>query len=396
MTGSRLLTRRGLLGGAAAGIVLTGLPSGVYAADARAASELDILVRKQMAAAQIPGLALGIAREGRVIFSRGYGFADLAKRWPVAPDTMFHIASITKTITATAIMLLVEDRRIVLDEPIAPHLDFVIAGDDAQNITFRHLLMHTSGISDAVYYQTEFRNFGADATMTLEALLRSYLVRGGRYTGAGNVKQVPGARWDYSNVGFALLGYLAGRIAGRDMRQFTRRRIFQPLGLRDIAWTIADTPVRLRATPYDLTEGKVKPVQPVGFPDWPTGMIRSSVRDLTLLVAAAANGGAANGVQVLGASANAEMLAMHRPAGLADWLTGQGLGWQQSLLDGIPRANHWGGDPGVFTMAYIDPDRQAGVVLLSNLSATLETRNALKTIAAHAFNTLAGQDGWRS
>lgn len=378
-------TRRDLLGGAAAGLALSILSSG-----ARAAGDLDDLVREQMAAARIPGLALGIACEGKVRFARGYGFADIAQRRPVTTRTMFHIASITKTITAAAVMLLAEHGRIALDEPVAPHLDFAIAGRHAAAITFRHLLMHTSGISDAVYYQTDFRTPGTDAATTLEVLLRSYLARGGRYTGPGNVAQVPGTHWDYSNVGYGLLGHLAGRIAGKDMRDFTRERLFRPLGLRHIAWTIADTPARLRATPYDLVDGALRPVQPVGFPDWPTGMIRASVNDLTLLVAAAANGGTANGTRLLGAASNAEMLAMRKPPGLADWLTGQGLGWQQSVLDGVPRANHWGGDPGVFTMAYLDPDRRVGVVLLSNLSVTPQSRDALKVIAARALNSVSG------
>jgi CubicO group peptidase (beta-lactamase class C family) len=271
---------------------------------------------------------------------------------------------------------------------VAPHLDFAIAGTHAGAITFRHLLMHTSGISDEVYYEVDFRTPGHDTSMPLEALLHDYLAPGGQYTGAGNVRQEPGTRWDYSNIGYALLGYLAGRIAGEDMRAFTGERLFQPLGLRHIAWTIADTPARLRATPYDLVDDALRPVQPVGFPDWPAGMIRASVSDLTLLVAAAANGGAARRERLLSPASNAEMLSMRQPAGLANWLTGQGLGWQQSLLDGVPRINHWGGDPGVFTMAYLEPDRRAGVVLLSNLSGTPQSRDALKAIAVQALHSV--------
>jgi CubicO group peptidase (beta-lactamase class C family) len=302
---------------------------------------------------------------------------------------MFHIASITKTVTASAVLLLVDAGLIALDEPIAPYLDFAIAGEQASRITIRQLLMHTSGISDDVYYETDFRSRGTDADMALGTLLREYLAPGGQYTGVGNVKRVPGSRWEYSNIGFSLLGYLGDRICGTDMRAFIRERLVRPLGLRHIAWTIAETPARLRATPYDLDGETPKPTLPVGAPDWPSSMIRASIGDLTLLVAAAANGGVARGVRLLSAASNAEMLSMKKPEGLPAWLTGQGLGWQESPLAGIPRANHWGGDPGVFTMAYLDPDRRAGVVLLSNLSATPESRNALRTIAAKAFEGVA-------
>jgi len=217
--------------------------------------------------------------------------------------------------------------------------------------------------------------------MEIGTLLRDYLAAGGRYARGGNLKQFPGVQWDYSNIGYALLGYLVGRIAGQDMRDLTRERLFRPLGLGHISWTISGTAAGLRATPYDLIEGAVTPVEPVGFPDWSTGMIRASVSDLTLLMAAAANGGAIRNARLLSETGMAEMLRMQKPPGLADWLTGQGLGWQQSLLDGVPRINHWGGDPGVFTMAYLDPARRTAIVILSNLSATRESRAALRAIA---------------
>jgi CubicO group peptidase (beta-lactamase class C family) len=111
-------------------------------------------------------------------------------------------------------------------------------------------------------------------------------------------------------------------------------------------------------------------------------MLRASIGDLTLLVAAAANGGVACGRRLLSAQGVRQMLEMQHVAGLPSWLTGQGLGWAQSLLDGAPRVNHWGGDPGVFTMAYLAPERRSGVVLLSNTSATAESRDALKSIVA--------------
>ena len=376
------VARRGLILGAGAGLALSCLPGAAHAA-----GDFDGFVRDRMTAARIPGLAVGIARDGAVAFARGYGFADLGRRRPVTTRTMFHIASITKTITASAVMLLVDQRRITLDEPVAPHLDFTIVGKDTAAITFRHLLMHMSGISDEYYCQIDFRSRDADATMALGDLVRACLAPGGRYVGTGNVKAPPGTRWDYSNIGYALLRLLVGRIGGQDMRDLTRERLFRPLGLNHIAWSIAETPATLRAIPYDLVEGEPKPLEPVGFPDWPAGMVRASIADLTLLVGAAANGGAARGTRLLGAASAAEMLVMRKPAGLPDWLTGQGLAWQQSPLDGVPRINHWGGDPGVFTMAYLDPARRTAVVLLSNLSATAESRDALKAIAARALDS---------
>lgn len=376
----RLTRRQALIGGGA--LVATGAIA--------APDPLDALVRAQMAAASIPGLALGVTRAGRAVATRTYGFADLVRRRPVSADSMFHIASVTKTVTALAMLRLVDQRRIALDAPIASHLDFTIQGEGAGDITLRHLLMHTSGISDALYYEIDFRTRGRDAAMPLGELLKAYLAEGGRYAGAGNLKARPGAAWDYSNIGFALLGYVGSRLAGRDLREVTREEVFAPLGLRHTAWSIAETPLDRRVSPYEKGEQGMVPVDPVGFPDWPAGMLRASIGDLTRLVAVAANGGVVEGRRYASASSVAAMLDMQRPAGLPDWLTGQGLGWQQSVLDGVPRANHWGGDPGVFTMAYVDPARRCGVVLLSNLSATAESRAAMKAIAARALKHTIG------
>lgn len=375
-----LFSRRGaLIGGSA----LTA--TAMLARPASAANRLDSIVAEQMAKASIPGLALGITRNGKVITTRVYGVSDIAHRRPVTRQSMFHIASITKTVTALAVMRLVDQRRIALDDAIAPYLDFTIHGDGASGITFRHLLTHVSGISDARYYEIDFRESGRDAQLPLGELLKAYLAKGGRYAGNGNMKSVPGTAWDYCNIGYGLLGYIGSRIAGRDLRQEIRDEIFRPMGLRRISWTIADTPVALRVTPYDIADGKVTMIEPVGFPDWPAGMMRASIDDLTRLVAVAANGGVSEGRRIVSAEAVSTMLKMQRPAGLPDWLTGQGLAWQQSALGGVPLANHWGGDPGVFTMAYVDPARRMGVTLLSNLSTTEESRDAMKTIAAEAM-----------
>lgn len=364
--------------------------SALLGSSIRAARPFDARVIKRMAAASIPGLALGVSRDGRIAALRTYGLADVAARRPVTGDSMFHIASVTKTVTALAIMRLAEQQRFQLDDPVAPHLDFTISGTDAQRITFRHLLTHTSGISDEAYYRIDFRVRGRDAPLPLGDLLRGYLVAAGRYAGSGNLKTVPGAAWDYSNIGYGLLGYLGTRIAGRDLRAVIQAELLGPLGLRHTAWTIADTPIGHRVTPYDLDDGRVVPVDPVGFPDWAAGMMRSSIADLTRLVAVVANGGVVGKQRIIGAKASAAMLAMTRPPGLPAWLTGQGLAWQQAPLAGVPVANHWGGDPGVFTMAYVDPVRRIGVVLLSNLSATQDSRQALKAIAAEAM-AMAGE-----
>ncbi len=367
-------------------------PTAGWAAPTSSDPGLDAFVAAQMLRAGIPGLAAGVARDGQLRLARGYGFADLASRRPVTVDTMFHIASITKTVTATAIMRLAQAGKLDLDQPVAPHLDFPLINprDPGAQVTFRHLLTHTSGISDARYYEIDFRTRGVDASLSVGDLLKGYLVPGGQtYSAEACYAAAPGAAWDYSNVGFGLLGYLADRIGGEDMRRQTRRDIFAPLGMRHTSWTLAGTPQALRATPYDLVDGAVTAVEPVGSPDWSSSMMRCSITDITRFAGASANGGKFGGVRILSAASQAQMLDMQTPPALPDWLTGQGLGWQASKLNGMARPNHWGGDPGVFTAAYLDPASRSAVVVLTNLSVTDDSKAALRAIASRLLEAAA-------
>ncbi len=387
-----LLPRRRFL---ALGLATIALPALAKVSDPKASTrQLDAFIRSEMRRAQIPGMAVGFAQGGVVRFTKGYGFADLARRRVVTTDTLFHIASVTKTVTATAVMRLVEAGKIHLDDSVAEHLDFALVNPHhaAAAITFRQLLMHTSSISDAKYYEVDFRQRGRDSTIALGDFLKDYLAVGGRHYSAEGCfsKALPGGAWEYSNVGYGLLGYLASRIGGVDMREQTRQQIFLPLDMPHTSWTIAGTPAARRATPYELVEGKLKPVEIVGFPDWSTGMLRSSVAEFTRFVAAAANGGSTSQVQILSKAAQAEMLDMRTPPELPTWMTGQGLGWMASNLDGKSRPNHWGGDPGVFTAVYLDPANTSGVVIFTNMSVTEESKTAVKNIASRLLASQAG------
>ena len=241
--------------------------------------------------------------------ARGYGYADLASRRRVTADTMFHLASITKTVTATAILQLADAGKLDLDAPVAAHLDFPLANPHHPDapITARQLLNHTSSLSDARYYEIDFRVKGRDAVQPLGDLLKSYLVPGGATWSAEGCfsAAAPGAAWDYCNIGYTLLGYLAGRLGGEDLRARTARTIFAPLAMKHTSWTLAGTPQALRETPYDMVDDVRTAVEPVGSPDWPGSMIHASITDVTAFAAASANGGQARGARILWTCASA-------------------------------------------------------------------------------------------
>lgn len=375
---SPTLSRRGLLAAGAAA-TLSPVPPASGSDDALAAFVTDVTTR-----AGVPGMAVGYARDGVVRLAEGYGLADVESGASVTGQTVFHVASLTKPVVATAVMMLAERGLLDVDEPVAPHLDFPF-GNPAHpgvDITFRHLMTHVSSISDKTYYAVDFRQPGRDATTPLGDFLQAYLSPGGaRYAADGSYSAAaPGAVWDYCNVGYALLGHAAGRIAGQDLRPFIGDQLFGPLNMRRVSWTIAGTPAG-SATPYDIVDGAMRPVPPVGFPDWPVGMLRASVEDYTRFLAASAAGGVTDGVRILAQASLERMMLCASPPGLPTWLTGQGLGWQSSKLDGVDLVEHWGGDPGVCNAAYLDPARRTAVAVFANASASREVMTAVKAVA---------------
>jgi CubicO group peptidase (beta-lactamase class C family) len=179
-----------------------------------------------MERAEIPGMAIGIISGGELIHVAGYGYADVEQGIPAEDSTIFMIASISKTVTATAMMVLESRGEIDLDDDINEYLPFRIVNPHVPDgtITFRTLLTHTSGIIDNwnVYdplYTID--SGGGDSPVTLDRLMRGYFLPGGEYfdPDANFSTSPPGTQYEYSNIGYSLVGYLVQEISGTDFRE---------------------------------------------------------------------------------------------------------------------------------------------------------------------------------
>ena len=170
---------------------------------------------------QSPGCALGIMRNGQLIYSKGYGMANLEYTIPNSDSTVFRIGSTSKQFTAACIILLVEQGRLTLDETLQEIFpDFP---DYAKKITIRHLLNHTSGIRD--YLQLSFlKGLGDDDFYTDDDVM-AWLVN------QSDLNFEPGAEFLYSNSGYWLLGQIVLEVAGMNLAEFAARELFQPLGM---------------------------------------------------------------------------------------------------------------------------------------------------------------------
>lgn len=180
------------------------------------AAKVDGIVSREMSAQHTPGLSLAIMTNGHVLLAKGYGLANVELEVPVKPETVFQSVSVGKQFTATAVMMLVEEGKIHLDDAIGKYL--TKAPENWGNIKVRHLLNHTSGLGD---YPTGF-DFRRDYT---EDELLAHLAK-------VPLKFQPGEKWSYSNVGYVTLGILVSKATGRFYGEFLQDRIFKPLGMK--------------------------------------------------------------------------------------------------------------------------------------------------------------------
>ena len=191
----------------------------------------DDWAQSQMRERHIPGMIIGVYRHGKAIKIGTYGYADLEQKTPVRRNTIFEICSITKQFTAAAILLLCEDGKVNLDDPVTKHLPEIPSSWSA--VTLRSLLTHTSGIDDGAF------DFDFPELPFSEAIKKV------------TVKvPVPHRRWEYSNMGYWLLSNVVARASGKPYFQFLQERIFDPLRMKDTHPNQRDTVMERRARGY--------------------------------------------------------------------------------------------------------------------------------------------------
>ncbi len=221
---------------------ILGLSALICRAQPNIAARIDRYVKTEMQRQKIPGVSLAVLRGGKITILKSYGWANVEHRVPVKPETVFQSGSIGKQFTAAAVMMLVEEGRIALDDQITEY--FPDAPEAWKNITVRHLLNHTSGLGD---YPPEIdlrRDYTEDEY--LAAIKKAPLAF------------EPGTRWDYSNAGYFTLGFLIRKVTGQFYGDFLRERIFKPLDMRTARIISEADIVPNRAAGYRLDGGELK------------------------------------------------------------------------------------------------------------------------------------------
>ncbi|HKV28430.1 MAG TPA: serine hydrolase domain-containing protein, partial [Candidatus Acidoferrales bacterium] len=206
--------------------------------------KVDAYILEAMHEQQIPGLALAIVRDGKIVKAKGYGLADIELNVPVTPQTVFESGSIGKQFAATAVMMLVEEGKIGLDDKITKY--FPDAPATWRDITVRNLLSHTSGIKN----YTDGKEVDYRKDYTEDELLKK--------AESTPLDFAPGTDWNYSNTGFVVLGILIHKVTGEFYGDFLQQRIFRPLGMNTTRIISEADIIPNRASGYQIVKGEWK------------------------------------------------------------------------------------------------------------------------------------------
>ncbi len=336
--------------------------------------EIDQLFADLARKEHFPGLVYGVVLDGRLIHSRALGFANLERKLPTTPDTAFRIASMTKSFVTLAIFKLRDDGKLSLDDPVAKYLpEFRKVRPptpDSPPVTVRHLMTMTTGLPEDNPWGDRQMAIGRDA-------LR-------KFVGGGlSFSSPPGQQFEYSNLGFVLLGQIVSRASGTSFENYITRHILQPLGMTHTVWEYSQIPADHFAPGYRWEHETwiLEPILHDGEGAACGGLI-TTLEDFSKYVGFHLNAWPARGDPDVGPIRRSTVRELHRPftvsglsskATLLDGTTpnpgvsfyGYGLGWSIDSRQVIA-LSHSGGLPGYGSNYRFLPDYGVAVIAFAN------------------------------
>ncbi len=325
---------------------------------------LDKFITERMEEWEVPGLAISIVQDGRLVFSKGFGFRNVEKTLPVTPETLFAIGSCTKAFTAVTMGILVDEGTLEWDKPLREYLPTFNLKDKfaTERMTPRDLVCHRSGLPrhDAMWY-----NSSATRKELFERLQYLEPSKDFRTT------------YQYQNLMFMTAGYLVGQIAGTSWESFVRDRIFKPLGMTGSNFSVNDSQnTQDFALPYMKKDDKVieipfRNIDSIG----PAGSINSNVTEMANWLLFNLSEGKPGDQQVISESSLKEI---HSPQMISSksyqydesFYSMYGMGWGISSYRGHLILRHGGGIDGFTAQVALMPKDNIGMVILTNLSGT--------------------------
>lgn len=358
-------------------IVLAGVNNSLLAQEEplpAALAGIDSYAEEALKTFKVPGAALAVVKDGRVIYQKGYGYRDMANKLKVTPETIFAIGSDSKAFTGTDVGILVDEGKLDLDKPLRDYMPWFRFSDDylTENVTLRDLLTHRTGVS---------RN---DAMLVNPDISRKEIVE--------RIKYLPRTcpfRYSflYNNLMYITTGLLIEEITGNTWEEFTQEKILTPLEMKSTSFSIVDSQKNENhALPYRVIDNEIKQI-PFAVMDAvsPAGGINSNVIDMSHWLIMNLDGGKYKDKQIISEKMLKEV---HSPQFIAGAVSqfeemtapAYGFGWGISSYKGYNFIRHDGSIDGFEATVAMVPEEKLGVVVLTN--------NQSSCPAAIAYNVI--------
>lgn len=339
--------------------------------DAARVTEVDKICQKALTDFNIPGMAVAIVKDGKVIHAKGYGVKDISTGAAVDENSLFAIASNSKAFTAAALAVLVDEGKIKWSDKVRDYLPWFMLYSPyvSEEFTIRDLLCHRSGLAtfsgDLIWYGTTWS--------------REEVVKRARY-----LKPVYGFReaYGYSNIMYLAAGLVVEKVSGQTWDAFIRERFFQPLGMRTATTSVREfTATTNLAMPHNEVNGKNKVIEYVNWDNiGPAGSINASVSELSRWIMLQLGKGSLDGKKYWSEARTYEMWENLTPKPVGKWqrdnmpsrhFNGYGLGWELMEYGGHKVVSHGGGYDGMISKTVLVPELNLGFVILTNNNNSL-------------------------
>ncbi|MBO0929375.1 serine hydrolase domain-containing protein [Fibrella aquatilis] len=327
-------------------------------AEKRLFTQIDKYIQAQIDTAKespVPGISIAIVKGKELIHLKGFGVANIKTKQPLKSDNTFHVASVTKTFTATSILQLIERKKLRLDEKLTHYLPYFSMADKRyRDITIRQVLNHTSGMPDVEEYEWEkaVADKGAAERWTRSLTNQTLLA-------------TPGTAYHYSNMAYDVLADVVAKVTGKPFEQYVKETILQPLQMVRSSLLLPEVSSSWRTSPHTGIPLKVNSVYPYNRMHSASGTLNTNVIDLSHWMIANLNEGVYKTSRILSA---ASIALMQTPTFQIDSSSRQaiGLSWFIYPYRGVNLVNHDGRDDGYVSVLCLIPSRQLGFVILCN------------------------------
>lgn len=335
-------------------------------------SGFEEVIASLMRMGRMSAMSAAIVKQGKVLWSEGFGLYDRERNREATDHTIYLVASISKTVTATAIMQLYEQGKFELDDDVSNYLPFTLRNPHFPDepITFRMLLAHQSSLASDdpagiwAYIPGEVEIAGYPYPWLAEYLQPN----GSLYRPQAWSDAAPGAQMLYANVGFGLLGYLVEMLSGQSFEEYCQEHIFAPLGMKNTSFLLTGLNLSNIARPYVLQDGRFFPLFHYDRIYDAAGGLRTTVLDLSRFLIAHMSGGVYGKTRILERATVQEMQTIQFPSDSYNFQ--YGLGFQIWKTAGGTYVGHTGGLYGVSTMMKFRRGDDTGIIFFTNKQIT--------------------------